>query len=655
MIKRFTALIILFTSIVNTSFAQFSSGCIYNTEIWLNQSTLPAGTGLFSKWRDKHNIVTNGSGTLIFNTEGRSSNAFLPSQSQNQLNGYKTVLFGADDFLMITGDSAGLAAGPAVPGVGSSEIALYDAEVSIYIVAKVTSGKPLLTYGRSGQSLISFESDAFYWGNRTDANRKLTFGSAMSSNFEIRSAHAFVLGIGESEFRSTKNGVQDAYSLKTTDYFINSSTTDTLFIGKRWGNINQAAGAANGADQEFNGEIAEIIWFKDWHTPGTKDVKVNSFLSLKYGISQDGTTTPYHEQGGTSVWDYNSCNNSSFSNRITGIFRSDCFSHSHLKSTNVETNSILTGALGTNFSSPSSFSKNKQHFLWGDDNGALTFSETSDVPTGGYTRLNRRWKINEFLNGSSVGDVTFEFDLSSTGIPDGIAETNLIILVDTDNDGVFTDETGYSPNTGTWNGSTKVGKFTHDFASCNLMTFAFKSTALPVTWLSFDAVKDNNTVEIRWITGVEINNSHFIIERSLDGETWTEIGQISGKGDFNGVSDYNFNDFYPSEGVNYYRVKQVDYDGMLSYSLVKSVVFMTNVLASSKIYPNPANETLTIEIPFNTDNVNYKIIDLSGGVVKAGIFHSDKTNLDIQDLKKGVYMISLSNSTVNQTHRLIVN
>jgi hypothetical protein len=623
------------------AFSQFSAGCLQSLELWYNanQGVTYTGSGV-TAWND-HEVVNS----YTYNLKNGGATSTYPSYVADGINGYPVIAFGADDYLICT-EEASAASGS---GVISSDITLSQRQTSIYVVCKVNSGKSLLSYSKGGDRMV-LESDAFYWAGRKNTANRIDFSTAIGSTYEVRQINLIDPGIPPFQitYENYKNG-----ALVNSKQILAPSTIgsigDTLVIGKRFGS-------------DLEGSIAEVLWFQDAHngSSNAKRRRITTYLSLKYGISQDGATRSYTSKSADVLWDYTVCNNSTYNNRITGIFNESCFGLEHKKSKNQSSDAIVTGALGNNFSSPSSFVKNKQYFLWGDDNGALTFNETADVPTGGYTRLNRRWKVNEFLNGSTIGDVTFEFDLSSTGIPTNIAESDLIILIDRNKDGSFSDETVVgggviSPNSGSWNQSTRVGQFTADLNSCEIFTFAFKTTALPVTWLSFNAEKDNNSVSVSWSTGLEINNSHFVIERSVDGDTWNEIGQISGKGDFNGVSDYNFNDYYPSEGVNYYRVKQVDYDGMVSYSLVKSVVFMTNVLASSSVYPNPANEFVTIDIPFNNADVNYSIIDLSGNIVDQGVVSSDKNILNVQHLNKGVYMIFLSNFAVNQTHRLIVN
>ncbi len=88
------------------------------------------------------------------------------------------------------------------------------------------------------------------------------------------------------------------------------------------------------------------------------------------------------------------------------------------------------------------------------------------------------------------------------------------------------------------------------------------TTTLPVTLVSLEAtVGKNNSVGIRWETASEINNAHFDLSRSSNGIDFKNIATIREVGNSTIVHDYSYSDKNPSEGLNYYRLKQVDYDG----------------------------------------------------------------------------------------------
>ncbi len=94
-------------------------------------------------------------------------------------------------------------------------------------------------------------------------------------------------------------------------------------------------------------------------------------------------------------------------------------------------------------------------------------------------------------------------------------------------------------------------------------------TPLPIELLSFTATKSLDNNKILWSTGVEINNDYFSVERSKDVETWISIHQADGTNTMN-VRSYSFVDHNTTESY-YYRLKQIDYDGTVSYSDIKFV------------------------------------------------------------------------------------
>ncbi len=121
--------------------------------------------------------------------------------------------------------------------------------------------------------------------------------------------------------------------------------------------------------------------------------------------------------------------------------------------------------------------------------------------------------------------------------------------------------------------------------------YAFDAALLPVRLLSFAAVKDGNTVKVSWKSAEEINSSEYIVQRSADGISFTNIGTITAKGF---ASDYSFTDANPLTGSNFYRLKQVDKDGKFVYSKVVKINFTK--LPGIRISPNPASSYIYLSL-----------------------------------------------------------
>ena len=119
---------------------------------------------------------------------------------------------------------------------------------------------------------------------------------------------------------------------------------------------------------------------------------------------------------------------------------------------------------------------------------------------------------------------------------------------------------------------------------------------LPVTLTTFDVNYEGAFVTLKWITASEINNDHFEIERSMDGMTWKTIGILEGHGttqEENGYLAIDNLEGLVATGTIYYRLKQVDFNGNFTYSMIRSVN-IENIPISIAMYPNPVRDLLNV-------------------------------------------------------------
>lgn len=182
----------------------------------------------------------------------------------------------------------------------------------------------------------------------------------------------------------------------------------------------------------------------------------------------------------------------------------------------------------------------------------------------------------------------------------------------------------------------------------NIIAFAANCPSLlPVELISFGAVKSGRHALLSWETASEINNDYFVVERSADGSVFQPIGTIDGKGTTQEHQSYTLIDKQPWAGINYYRLRQVDYDGKITYSEVHSLDFRKDEIT---VYPNPANETIGISNPH--DRVQLIVRDLSGKVVKVRIIEHGIETLDVSELGSGMYFFEFTN-TLSQDMELI--
>lgn len=151
------------------------------------------------------------------------------------------------------------------------------------------------------------------------------------------------------------------------------------------------------------------------------------------------------------------------------------------------------------------------------------------------------------------------------------------------------------------------------------------NSAQPVTLTQFQSEATQEGISLSWQTSEETNNSHFEVERSSDARSFEAIGRIDGRGNSTENQSYTFADLAPRLGLNYYRLKQVDFDGASEYS--RMIVAQYNGSGTFRVYPNPTADFIAVELPENTEAKSYQLKDLYGRVV------STFTKLDAISLK----------------------
>ncbi|HMQ49782.1 MAG TPA: choice-of-anchor B family protein [Saprospiraceae bacterium] len=99
-----------------------------------------------------------------------------------------------------------------------------------------------------------------------------------------------------------------------------------------------------------------------------------------------------------------------------------------------------------------------------------------------------------------------------------------------------------------------------------LFLLQLQNPLVPVQWLSFEPNTVQAGIELHWATGSESNNDYFEIQRSNDGYNFLPIAQVKGAGNSAIRQHYHWLDTSPEQGLNYYRLKQVDFDGQYDFS-----------------------------------------------------------------------------------------
>lgn len=178
---------------------------------------------------------------------------------------------------------------------------------------------------------------------------------------------------------------------------------------------------------------------------------------------------------------------------------------------------------------------------------------------------------------------------------------------------------------------------------------------LPVELLNFDASIIDGEIALLWTTAYEYNSDKFIIQRSSDGFEFEDIGEKKSIGFSNSINHYTFNDTEPIDGIAYYRLVQMDYDGKMDVSKVISIVF-TKVIGTDMevmIYPNPVLDNrfnLVLEGVNVNEEFEVVIYDLMGNIVYKSEYVATsngdfRTEIEpLSSMKDGIYVVNAYNS-----------
>jgi hypothetical protein len=146
------------------------------------------------------------------------------------------------------------------------------------------------------------------------------------------------------------------------------------------------------------------------------------------------------------------------------------------------------------------------------------------------------------------------------------------------------------------------------------ITLATNCMLLPIELVSFSAACELKTIKLKWSTASEINNDYYSVERSGDAINFESIGTIDGSGSSATAHQYSFVDEQPLPGVNYYRLKQVDFDGTSTYSSVQSTICTSQL--GLFVYPNPSHDVTHLQIQSSSSKeVSCVVASMSGEIV----------------------------------------
>lgn len=168
--------------------------------------------------------------------------------------------------------------------------------------------------------------------------------------------------------------------------------------------------------------------------------------------------------------------------------------------------------------------------------------------------------------------------------------------------------------------------------------YKLNEVILPVVWEDISIDCSNNLPRLNWKTTLEINTKDFIVQASNDAISWINKDTIAAAGNSSASVSYRYTENNIGGSYQYYRVMQRDLDYTSTYSAILNIN-CGNIAMSLKVFPNPANETITLNGIESGDINRVEILDIAARRVMTSTGKS--AVVDISMLSKGLYIIRL--------------
>ncbi len=169
---------------------------------------------------------------------------------------------------------------------------------------------------------------------------------------------------------------------------------------------------------------------------------------------------------------------------------------------------------------------------------------------------------------------------------------------------------------------------------------SYVPAALPVEFGSFKVNNQNGKAVLSWTTLSEINNELFEIEWSVDGRNFVKIDEVKGAGNSATILEYQVTHLTPMPNLNYYRLKQVDFDGNFSYSVIEVIRLSQRASQEVSFYPNPVNDILVVS---TDEKTRLEIFSLNSELL-LDIYIDHQKTIDVSNFPKGMNIMRFSSN-----------
>jgi hypothetical protein len=185
------------------------------------------------------------------------------------------------------------------------------------------------------------------------------------------------------------------------------------------------------------------------------------------------------------------------------------------------------------------------------------------------------------------------------------------------------------------------------------------TAVLPVRLIAFKVKNiDNKEVKLDWSTASESNNQGFTVQYSSDGITFFDIANIRGKGNSTERQDYDYVHQTPIKGNNFYRLKQIDFDGKEDFSKIE-VIYMDSKTSNAVVYPNPLlGNTFFVQLGEEiSEETSIRFFDINGRLIAISYENQNEQLLKVNannGLSTGIYFVEVKTAKKVELIKLMV-
>ncbi len=275
------------------------------------------------------------------------------------------------------------------------------------------------------------------------------------------------------------------------------------------------------------------------------------------------------------------------------------------------------------------------------------------------------WKVSDGTGGASgrTATIGLSWGIESDVSASSVERQDLVVMLwndatsQWDSRGGANFSGGNTQSRGSFNSSATIS------FSEQIVTLGSTDDAnpLPVTLVFFNGEVVDESVLLRWITESELENDYFEVQRSSDGYEFAGLAQIPGQGTTSVTHEYSFIDDRMPLGKSYYRLKQVDFNGAITYSEVISVSFEQTRPLSVTVFPNPTHSNdINIEVLGNkSGSTHLRLIDFQGKEVYRHTIDNQSFRRTVrlglnEPLRAGVYILELLNGYERVTRKIVI-